>query len=160
MRSDLRERLNRVLLKAFLDSDFKNDEIKKISKDISSDAEFCSDFANLLNDVVMLMSGNAQQNKNSRFLYKSDYPEKKNSSDSETVNQLINIVKNKKITKSRVFEIMNYISPGMVSMELSLQDMINIFYENSSVRQINNFLDSIGRPDIGDGYLKGITNRS
>jgi hypothetical protein len=152
MKRNLREKALRIIVSSLLSSELTPDDILSISNSISRGDDFSRDLVSLLNNVVNTISDSSIN------LLKSNY----DITDSNIIlNNAMKIVKNKRISKTRIINYLNLIDPNS-----------NLYRENKTAYQLlfdffkrrpedgNRLKNLLETGEIGgDDYLKGIMKR-
>ncbi len=152
MKLTTREKLIRTILSSILSSDLSNKEIHSISDYLTRNEDIVLDLREILRDIA-----------NKLDIYscissKSDNPY---STVSKRIGDIFNIIKRKRISKNKIIDYMNILSPNItISNRYSLQEIIEEYINNTSEdtnMKFINLLETGGKG--GDEYLQGIMNR-
>jgi hypothetical protein len=154
MKSNLRERVYRIIMASLLQSDLTSEEILIIGKAFSQETEFSWELGSLLKNI---------SNRLDPELLNKMSPNDKNEDLAEDLFLAMKIVKAKRLSKTKILEYIAELSP---SDDLSpynsstVRDLLTDFFINKSNIEKNNLLKLLetgGKNE--DEYLRGMIRR-
>jgi hypothetical protein len=150
MRNATRERVVRILLAAFANSNLTIEELEEICDDILNRPEYALDLRSILQKVIHTLRDNTPQK---HTVYVTDDP----------LHQALTIIRRRKFAKTKIEKMMEAAAPGYRPIgrnrNLSVTQIIENFFESASEIQRTRFLDLLSPPRETDPYLRGIIGR-
>ncbi len=160
MKSRTRERVMRLLLSAFLNSDFSATELHELSRELLRGSDFLHDFSRMLGAVALRL----QEGGGMKWAAMDDEPLSLEDLAYSEVQRL-------RLPKARVLSIMESINPkamdwskfltkaGATDSNVPMRRLLNRFFTNASASEADQFMHAIGSKTTEDAYLRGIIRR-
>jgi hypothetical protein len=150
MRNATRERVVRILLAAFANSNLTIDELQEISDDLLGRPEFVLDLRSILQKVVHTLRDSS--------------PKKRAfGNDDDATQQILSIVKRRKLSKEKVSSLLAMVSPDAKYIGRNKGDSVTAMVVNfmlvSSENEKHRFLELLSPTGDSDPYLRGIIGR-
>ena len=156
MKQNIRNKVIRMFTSAILASDLTANDIRKVANSLIHDNDFLWDLSSMFRDIAENLDRYSIKKRIAGYDY---------SGVSDPLSEALNIVKRKRLSKRRILEYINEISPNddlssLGAERTTREILLNFFNRISNVEksELLNLLET-GVKGRGDEYLKGIMRR-